>query len=93
MTSRKRKILNLEQRVDISKQHGEEVSYRSLDPSSKHYKWLWNVMEMWQNGVNCKSKVVKVAKDSTVNYEVYNLMYDIFCQVKSNNNLLNVKLS
>jgi len=38
---------------------------------------------MWQSGVKCESKVLKVYK--TMNYEWNNLMYDFFCQVRSNN--------
>ena len=78
-------------RVDMIKQHDKCVSCRSLVQmlnvgktkvqsiiSDPDFFWV-----MWQSGVNCENKMLKVCK--TMNYKLKNLIYEFFCQVRSNN--------
>ena len=76
MACRKRKMLNLEQRIDVIKQHDKGVSYRALAQTlnvgktqiQKIISDRAQIMKMWESGVSCESKVMKVRK--TVNHEL-----------------------
>ena len=68
MASRKCKILNLEC-VDGIKQHDKGVSCRALAQTLNMGKsYIKNIsdrakiIDMWQTGVNCKCKVLKVRR-------------------------------
>ena len=83
MACRKRKMLNLEQRIDVIKQHDKGVSCRALAQTLNVGKTQIQkiisdralIMKMWQSGVNCESRVVKLRK--TVNHELNNIMYEV----------------
>jgi len=96
VVSHKDKILNLEQCVDVIKQHDNGGSCRSvvrmLNVGKTQVQSILNdrekIMEMWESGENCERVSAKMRK--TVNYKLN--MYEFLCQVRSNNVHLTGKL-
>ena len=98
MASRKRKLLNLEQRVNVVKQHDKGVSCRaiakSLDVGKTQVQGIINdraqIMNLWDNGASSGIEFLKVRK--TVNHEVNSKMWDFFWNARSKNIPLTSKL-
>ena len=73
MASRKRKILNLQQRVNVVKQHDKGVSCRaianSLDVGKTQVQGIINdrakIMNLWDNGASLGIKILKVRKNES----------------------------